>query len=164
MQVKLEFTAVSTRLPIYVVVGRLWMTRTGSPRHDGAPRCLSRSVLDSESCGEGRSAQRAKLNGAITTATSISLLNSHGPCFTRIHFLSSPAQQPLLANTLANTLAMTSQSRATYAARGQKHAHPVARHLFEIAELKQSNLVVSADLYDSKSLLELADSASPSLA
>ncbi|KAK3677292.1 orotidine 5'-phosphate decarboxylase [Recurvomyces mirabilis] len=59
---------------------------------------------------------------------------------------------------------MTSLSTKSYSTRGEQHAHPLARRLFDIAEAKQSNLVLSADFTDSKSLLQAADSLGPYLA
>lgn len=64
---------------------------------------------------------------------------------------SIPSQRPEATHSMA------SQSSKTYAQRGHAHQHPVARKLFEIAELKKSNLVVSADLEDTESLLKCAD-------
>lgn len=52
---------------------------------------------------------------------------------------------------------MTSKSTLSYAERAKRHAHPVARRLFKIAEAKKSNVVVSADVTMTKELLELAD-------
>jgi orotidine-5'-phosphate decarboxylase len=48
-------------------------------------------------------------------------------------------------------------STQTYAARAQTHNSPLARRLFEIMEKKRSNLAISADMTDTKSLLQLAD-------
>lgn len=56
---------------------------------------------------------------------------------------------------------MTSQSYKTYSQRADAHHHPVAKKLFDIAESKQTNLVISADLEDTKSLLECADGMDP---
>ena len=52
---------------------------------------------------------------------------------------------------------MTSLSSQPYGKRAQQHHHPLARSLFEIVEAKKSNLTLSADLKDSKSLLQRAD-------
>ncbi len=52
---------------------------------------------------------------------------------------------------------MTSKSTLSYAERARQHDNPIARKLFEIAEAKKSNVVVSADLTTTKELLELAD-------
>lgn len=51
---------------------------------------------------------------------------------------------------------MTSKSNLTYAQRGELNAHPLVKRLFDIADTKQSNLVVSADLTDTRSLLKCA--------
>lgn len=58
---------------------------------------------------------------------------------------------------------MASRSKTPFSKRATDHPHPVAKRLFEIAETKKSNLVVSADLTDSKSLLECANSESTGL-
>ncbi|ORY70269.1 Orotidine 5'-phosphate decarboxylase [Pseudomassariella vexata] len=52
----------------------------------------------------------------------------------------------------------------TYGQRAAQHPNPVARRLFEIAKAKQSNLVVSADLTGTESLLKCADSLGPYIA
>jgi hypothetical protein len=52
---------------------------------------------------------------------------------------------------------MASLSKTPFSQRAAEHDHPVAKRLFEIAEAKKSNLVVSADLTDSESLLACAD-------
>ncbi|OAA75695.1 Orotidine 5'-phosphate decarboxylase [Akanthomyces lecanii RCEF 1005] len=49
---------------------------------------------------------------------------------------------------------MASQSRKTYAQRGDSHHHPVVKKLLDIAESKKSNLVISADLEDTAALLK----------
>ncbi|KAK2603561.1 orotidine 5'-phosphate decarboxylase [Conoideocrella luteorostrata] len=59
---------------------------------------------------------------------------------------------------------MASQSTKSYAQRGEEHQHPVARKLFNIAESKRSNLVVSADIEDTESLLKCADDLGPYIA
>ncbi|KAF5018783.1 hypothetical protein F66182_9233 [Fusarium sp. NRRL 66182] len=59
---------------------------------------------------------------------------------------------------------MASQSTKTYASRAAHHQHPVARRLFSLAEAKKSNLVVSADLTDTQSLLTCADELGPYIA
>ena len=41
---------------------------------------------------------------------------------------------------------MASKSSLTYSERAQSHSNPVAKRLFEIAEEKKTNVVVSADL------------------
>ena len=53
---------------------------------------------------------------------------------------------------------MSSLSRLSYGERASKHQHPVAKRLFETAEAKKSNLIVSADFTTTKDLLECADS------
>src|SRR5689334_21401548 len=55
---------------------------------------------------------------------------------------------------------MASLSAESYRERARGDLHPVAKRLFEIADAKQSNLALSADVTDSKSFLELADSQS----
>lgn len=52
---------------------------------------------------------------------------------------------------------MASKSSLSYAARAEKHASPVAKRLFQLAEAKKSNIVVSADLTTTEELLSLAD-------
>ncbi|KAF9878248.1 hypothetical protein CkaCkLH20_04286 [Colletotrichum karsti] len=51
-----------------------------------------------------------------------------------------------------------------YAIRAQKHQHPVARQLLEIAERKQSNLIISADFTTTNELLKCADDLGPYIA
>lgn len=53
---------------------------------------------------------------------------------------------------------MSSLSKLPFPERAAKHHHPVVKRLFAIAEAKKSNLVISADLTDSKNLLACADS------
>lgn len=53
---------------------------------------------------------------------------------------------------------MTSKSNVSYAERARRHDNPVVKKLFDIAETKRSNLVLSADLTTTRELLELADS------
>lgn len=55
---------------------------------------------------------------------------------------------------------MASKSNLPFGKRGEIHKHPVTKRLFQIAESKQSNLVISADFTDSKSLLKCADGKS----
>jgi len=59
---------------------------------------------------------------------------------------------------------MTSSSNSTYAERAAKHKHPVARRIFETAEAKQSNLIVSADFSSTAELLHCADTLGPYMA
>ncbi|KAK0640744.1 orotidine 5-phosphate decarboxylase pyrG-penicillium chrysogenum [Cercophora newfieldiana] len=56
---------------------------------------------------------------------------------------------------------MTSLSNVSFHKRAMGNLHPIAKRLFEIADGKQSNLAVSADVTDSKSLLDLADNLGP---
>lgn len=51
---------------------------------------------------------------------------------------------------------MTSKSNLTYAQRSELNVHPLVKRLFDIAETKKSNLVISADLTDTRSLLRCA--------
>ena len=63
-------------------------------------------------------------------------------------------------------LKMTSLSKQPYSKRAENHSHPLGKRLFTIAEAKKSNLTVSADFTDTKSLLDCADSeyiANPSI-
>ncbi|EPS43504.1 hypothetical protein H072_2537 [Dactylellina haptotyla CBS 200.50] len=59
---------------------------------------------------------------------------------------------------------MASKSQVSYGERAQQHPHPLARKLFEIAESKKTNVVVSADLTTSKGLLDIADKLGPYIA
>ncbi|KAK4140967.1 Orotidine 5'-phosphate decarboxylase domain-containing protein [Dichotomopilus funicola] len=59
---------------------------------------------------------------------------------------------------------MASLSKLPFPERAVAHPHPVAKRLFQIAETKKSNLVISADLTDSESLLQCADSLGPYIA
>ncbi|KAL8365269.1 hypothetical protein RB595_004192 [Gaeumannomyces hyphopodioides] len=59
---------------------------------------------------------------------------------------------------------MTSKSDVTYERRGELHKSPVAKRLFSIAASKKTNLVISADFTDSKSLLKCADDLGPLIA
>jgi len=52
---------------------------------------------------------------------------------------------------------MTSKSNLPYHVRAQQHSNPIARKLFEIAELKKTNLVLSADLTTTEELCNVAD-------
>lgn len=52
---------------------------------------------------------------------------------------------------------MASKSNICYAERARRHDNPVVIKLFDIAERKKSNLVLSADLTTTRELLELAD-------
>ncbi|KAF4842974.1 Orotidine 5'-phosphate decarboxylase [Colletotrichum siamense] len=53
---------------------------------------------------------------------------------------------------------------ASYNRRALEHPHPVARRLFDIAESKKSNLIISADLTTTDSLLQCADTLGPYIA
>jgi len=55
---------------------------------------------------------------------------------------------------------MASKSRLSFAKRAQQHRNPLVRQLFELAERKQSNVVLSADVTTTQELLDLADSRS----
>lgn len=55
---------------------------------------------------------------------------------------------------------MASLSSRPYGERAQNSGNALAKKLFRIAEEKQSNLVVSADLTTTTELLEIADSKS----
>ncbi|KAJ5815188.1 Orotidine 5'-phosphate decarboxylase [Penicillium riverlandense] len=59
---------------------------------------------------------------------------------------------------------MSSKSHLTYGARARTHPNPLARRLFEVAEAKQSNVTVSADVTTTKELLDLADRLGPYIA
>ncbi|KAF3917394.1 hypothetical protein ABW21_db0204784 [Orbilia brochopaga] len=59
---------------------------------------------------------------------------------------------------------MSSKSHLTYGERSKQHTNGVARRLFEIAESKKTNVVVSADLTTSKELLGIADELGPYIA
>jgi len=52
---------------------------------------------------------------------------------------------------------MTSKSSLPYHLRAQQHSNPIARKLFEIAELKKTNLVLSADLTTTEELCNVAN-------
>jgi orotidine-5'-phosphate decarboxylase len=65
--------------------------------------------------------------------------------------------------TFASDNSLHHMSAQTYAARARSHKSPLARRLFEIMEKKRSNLAISADMTDTKSLLEMADGMSTRL-
>lgn len=52
---------------------------------------------------------------------------------------------------------MASRSQVSYGDRAKTHPNPLVRRLFEIAEQKQSNVVVSADVTTTSALLDLAE-------
>ncbi|PGH13429.1 orotidine 5'-phosphate decarboxylase [Helicocarpus griseus UAMH5409] len=56
---------------------------------------------------------------------------------------------------------MSSKSHLPYSVRASRHPNPLAKQLFQIAEEKKSNVVVSADVTTSKELLDLADRLGP---
>ncbi|KAI7834677.1 orotidine 5'-phosphate decarboxylase [Kickxella alabastrina] len=56
---------------------------------------------------------------------------------------------------------MASFSQQTYASRGERHQHPVAKQLFATMERKQSNLSLAADVSTKAELLALADKVGP---
>ncbi|KAK7995675.1 orotidine 5'-phosphate decarboxylase PyrG [Apiospora arundinis] len=61
-------------------------------------------------------------------------------------------------------MSISQGSQKSYQERSLHHPHPVARRLFQVAELKKSNLVISADFTESKSLLACADELGPYIA
>jgi orotidine-5'-phosphate decarboxylase len=52
---------------------------------------------------------------------------------------------------------MTTKSSASYGERAKNHPNALAKRLFEIAESKQTNITVSADLTTTKELLSIAE-------
>ncbi|PGH08916.1 orotidine 5'-phosphate decarboxylase [Blastomyces parvus] len=56
---------------------------------------------------------------------------------------------------------MSSKSHIPYSVRASRHSNPLAKQLFQIAEEKKSNVVVSADVTTTKELLDLADRLGP---
>ncbi|EGD87139.1 orotidine 5'-phosphate decarboxylase [Trichophyton rubrum D6] len=56
---------------------------------------------------------------------------------------------------------MASRSQVSYGDRAKTHPNPLVRRLFEIAEQKQSNVVVSADVTTTSALLDLAERLGP---
>ena len=52
---------------------------------------------------------------------------------------------------------MASKSHLTYSTRASQHTEPVVKRLFELAETKNPNVIVSADLTNTSDLLDLAD-------
>ncbi|CZR64428.1 probable Orotidine 5'-phosphate decarboxylase [Phialocephala subalpina] len=59
---------------------------------------------------------------------------------------------------------MSSKSTLPYATRAKNHLHPVARRLFDVAEAKKSNVIISADMGTTEELLKLADQLGPYIA
>jgi hypothetical protein len=56
---------------------------------------------------------------------------------------------------------MTTKSSASYGDRAKSHPNALARRLFEIAETKQTNITVSADLTTTRELLSIAEGRIP---
>jgi hypothetical protein len=56
---------------------------------------------------------------------------------------------------------MASKSTLTYTQRAARHPNPLVKKLFEIADRKKTNVVLSADLTTTKELLAIADSELP---
>ncbi|EGC41808.1 orotidine-5'-phosphate decarboxylase [Histoplasma capsulatum var. duboisii H88] len=56
---------------------------------------------------------------------------------------------------------MSSKSHIPYSVRASRHGNPLAKRLFQIAEEKKSNVVLSADVTTTKELLDLADRLGP---
>ncbi|DAA78834.1 TPA_exp: Orotidine 5'-phosphate decarboxylase [Trichophyton benhamiae CBS 112371] len=56
---------------------------------------------------------------------------------------------------------MASRTQVSYGDRAKTHPNPLVRRLFEIAEQKQSNVVVSADVTTTSALLDLAERLGP---
>jgi orotidine-5'-phosphate decarboxylase len=52
---------------------------------------------------------------------------------------------------------MASKSHLSFAERAANHTNPLTRRLFEIAEQKSTNIVLSADLTSTDELLKIAD-------
>lgn len=52
---------------------------------------------------------------------------------------------------------MASKSSLTYTERARNHPNLLVRRLFEIAETKETNVTLSADLTTTQELLEIAD-------
>jgi orotidine-5'-phosphate decarboxylase len=55
---------------------------------------------------------------------------------------------------------MASRSNLSYAQRAARHPNPLVKKLFAIAERKNTNVVLSADLTTTKELLAIADGKS----
>ena len=55
---------------------------------------------------------------------------------------------------------MSNKTEVSYSERAKSHPHPLAKRLFKIAERKQTNIVLSADLITTQELLTIADSKS----
>ena len=52
---------------------------------------------------------------------------------------------------------MASNSSETFAERAEKHSNDLVKKLFAIAERKETNIVLSADLTNTRELLDIAD-------
>jgi orotidine-5'-phosphate decarboxylase len=52
---------------------------------------------------------------------------------------------------------MATRSDLSYTQRSLQHPNPLARRLFRIAEKKETNIVLSADLTTTEELLKIAD-------
>ncbi|RMZ91651.1 hypothetical protein DV736_g1084, partial [Chaetothyriales sp. CBS 134916] len=59
---------------------------------------------------------------------------------------------------------MSNKAAITFTQRGQEHVHPVAQKLFHLAERKQTNLVLSADVTTTEDLLAIANDLGPYIA
>ncbi|ETN37384.1 orotidine 5'-phosphate decarboxylase [Cyphellophora europaea CBS 101466] len=59
---------------------------------------------------------------------------------------------------------MSSKSKQSFAQRAKAHPNVLAKRLFEIAERKQTNIVLSADLTTTGELLKIADDLGPHIA
>jgi orotidine-5'-phosphate decarboxylase len=53
---------------------------------------------------------------------------------------------------------MASKSHLSYGQRAAKHQNPLVKRLFEIADRKKTNVVLSADLTTTKELVDIAES------
>ncbi|KAK5058909.1 hypothetical protein LTR84_011173 [Exophiala bonariae] len=59
---------------------------------------------------------------------------------------------------------MTSKNTLSFGQRASNHPNALVKRLFQIAEQKKTNIVLSADLTTTKDLLEIADSLGPYIA
>jgi orotidine-5'-phosphate decarboxylase len=55
---------------------------------------------------------------------------------------------------------MASKNTLSFSQRASNHPNALVKRLFKIAEQKETNIVLSADLTTTKDLLEIADSES----
>jgi hypothetical protein len=89
------------------------------------------------------------------------------PRFVRIGYEKyiNPISPPVLSTPRSNNSSETrnfnKMSFATYEARSKYHPTAVGRALLEIMASKKSNLALSADVTDTKSLLALVDGINP---